>query len=353
MLDSPASRRSLSILLVAFLGLVAIEVGARLLADDEDDTVSERLLEPPAGDGVWVVGNSIFKTGVEPTSLADLIDRDVAFEYHGGHYTSLWYLIAENALPQLDEQPDVIVWGFRPRYAELPAFRQNRPNSTEEFEVEGDRTYDELATGLEGPDNPFDQLATDLDDQFLSTALASHRTDATTTVNDASLRASLEVLDVLGLGVADLLRTDVVDGDRSLLDVMNRIVTGGEVELAEERVVDGVGDFIEGEPTRFVDGFVPRTAEAIADSGADQLVVIWRPRNMAEGVPYEAEERFVADALEWFADRDIPVLDVYHDERLDISLYGEGDHFNPEGRALVTEIVAERLAELGHGTSSP
>ena len=116
------------------------------------------------------------------------------------------------------------------------------------------------------------------------------------------------------------------------------------MELAEERVGDGVGDFVTGERADFADGFVPITAELIADAGIDQLVIIWKPRNVADGNPTETDDMFVAHALAWFDDAGIPVLDIYGDDRITIDYYASGDHFNPEGRELVTHLTAVRYA---------
>ena len=89
---------------------------------DADARSAEQLLELPSR-VAWILGNSIFKTGVDPKSLETQLDGPpVDFEYHGGHYTSLWYPIVTHALPKVDESPDVVVWGFRLR---TPPFQRS------------------------------------------------------------------------------------------------------------------------------------------------------------------------------------------------------------------------------------
>lgn len=116
----------------------------RVAPAEEQVTLTDRLAVQPVDGGVYLLGNSMFATGVDLEAMqAGIPERDVRFNYYDGHYTSLWYLIAKGALGPSEERPELIVWGFRPRYAMVPAFRQNRPNSTELFEF-ADPEYDLL-----------------------------------------------------------------------------------------------------------------------------------------------------------------------------------------------------------------
>jgi len=106
--------------------------------------LTDQLVVLPVEGGVYLLGNSMFATGVDLEAMqTEVPERDVSFNYYDGHYTSLWYLIAETALGPAEERPELIVWGFRPRYAMIPAFRQNRPNSTDLFEF-SDPEYERL-----------------------------------------------------------------------------------------------------------------------------------------------------------------------------------------------------------------
>lgn len=84
----------------------------------------------------------------------------------------------------------------------------------------------------------------------------------------------------------------------------------------------------------FVEGFTPLIAETLA----------------AAGEPIAVEERFVTDAVRALEDAGIPYVDLYHDSKLAREHFAAGDHYNMEGRGVVTDIVAETLvALLGSG----
>ncbi len=347
--SSPTSKKSLAILAMGLLAVIPISVIAARVEDDTTNSVADQLLEPPQDGEIWLLGNSIFKTGVDPEVLERTLGGpSVSFEYHGGHYTSLWYLIANNALPELEETPAMVVWGFRPAYGALPAFRQNVVNDTEKFLVPDDPVYERLAQGIAPPDlNPLDSLAEDVDDALRRTGIFSIRSTAADELSARSLRFGVQVADALGASGAGLVEREVINGDATLLDLLNEATTGGEIQLAEERIVDGVGDFVSGEPAAFVDSFVPVIADRLDALGLRQLIIIWPPRSVAEGTPPPEEQRFVADAVQGLADAGYPVLNLYDDRDIGLDLYASGDHFNPDGRAVITQRVADAILELG------
>jgi hypothetical protein len=344
-------RRSVAILILGLLLVVPLNFLARALTDDGPDEIAGALLEPPQDEGIWIVGNSIFKTGVDPVALSGLLGSEpVDFEYHGGHYTSLWYLIAENALPTVAEKPSLLVWGFRPAYAALPAFRQNSVNDTELFLVDGDPVYEALAQGIDPvSQTPLDEVAVKLDEAVGRTGLYGYRAQGSAHLNNFGLDLGVAIADQLGASGADIVRREVLEGDAPLLDVLNNVVTGGAVQLAEERVVDGVGDFVTGDQATYDDSFVPITADRIAEQGVDQLVIIWPPRIVAESNPDPIQDQFVVDAVADLEARGITVLNLYNDPTIEIGYYASGDHFNPEGRDLVTARLADLLRSLGYG----
>lgn len=342
-------RRSLLLLAVALVSVVPVSVMLRSVDDDATANAAS-LTAPPSADGIWVLGNSIFKTGVDPGELEALIGGPpVDFEYHGGHYTSLWYLIAANALPGVEHRPDLVVWGFRPAYAALPAFRQNRVNSTELFLVEGDQTYESLAEGIDKPDrNALELVADDLYSWVSRSGAFRARDEATSALSGAGLRLGAAVAEAVGTDGGRMVREEVIDGDRTLLDLLNQVTTGGAVQLAEERVVDGVGDFVVGDPADFSGSFIPVIADELDGLGYDQLVIIWPPRAKALGLPEPDEDRFVADAVSGLESSGYEVLNLYDDARFSgLDFYAEGDHFNSEGRSFITSLLAEELRSRG------
>ncbi|MBQ87317.1 MAG: hypothetical protein CL433_00515 [Acidimicrobiaceae bacterium] len=345
------TRRPLALLAVALLAVAPLSWAFGTLDEDANASSAEQLLEPPSANGVWVLGNSIFKTGVDPDSLEEQLGGPpVDFEYHGGHYTSLWYLITTHALPSVDEYPRVVVWGFRPAYAALPAFRQNTANSTELFLPDDtDPTYAELAEGIEQPDrHRLDDLASELDSFAASTSIWRARDEASSWMADIGLALGVAMADAVGADGGPLVRREVIEGDSSVLDLLNQVTTGGMIELAEERVVDGVGDFVVGDTATYADSFIPIIADRIDDLGIRQLIIIWPPRAKAEGTPTEQDDIFVSDAASDLEAKGFEVLNLYDDARFNgLDFYAEGDHFNVAGRDAVTALLAEELSARG------
>lgn len=346
--------RPLLVLLMSLIatGLLSVVLGT--FDKDATATTANQLLDPPSENGIWILGNSIFKTGVDPDVLEFLLDGQmVNFEYHGGHYTNLWYLIATNALPNVAERPDLIVWGFRPAFAALPAYRQNVVNSTELFLVDGDKTYERLAEGAETPDqNPLDWMASGLATQTAEIGIWRARDEASNWLSNIGLDLGIAMADIVGADAAAKVRTEVIEGDSSVLDLLNQVTTGGEIELAEERVVDGVGDFISGDTATYADSFIPLIAERIDNLNLEQLVVIWPPRLKALERPTVQDDEFVQDAVADLRSHGFEVLNLYDDKRfVGLDYYAKGDHFNVEGRNLITKILADELKARGLVTS--
>lgn len=332
--------KTIQILLAALAIVVATDAIAGVASGEETVTLTDQLAIQPVEGGVYLLGNSMFKTGVDvETMQANIPERDVRFNYYDGHYTGLWYLIAEGALAPSEARPEIVVWGFRPRYAALPAFRQNRPNSTELFEFE-DLAYDRL-TG--------ESVATPLIDaqSFLQdwSGIYARRSDVQDAISRTTERVGLETLDAVGQNV-DGLWDRLIDGETTIADEIVRAATGGEVQLTEEQVVDGVGDFIIGPTLDFADGFIPLTVKSFRDSGLAQLVVIWRPADVAQGAPIPEEDLFVAEAIEYFEENGIAYVDFYHDDRIDLAVFAKGDHYNADGRSAVTAILTDRIRQL-------
>lgn len=332
--------KTIQILILATAIVLAMDVATRVAGGDHGVTLTDQLVVKPVEDGVYILGNSMFKTGVDVARMqAEITERDVRFNYYDGHYTSLWYLIAEGALGPSTERPELVVWGFRPRYALLPAFRQNRPNSTESFEFD-DLAYDRITGG---------SISTPLVDaqSVLEgwSAMFSQRSEVQDAISRTTQKTGLEILEAAGKDIRGLWDR-LLNGDSSIADEIVRAATGGAVQLTEEQVVDGVGDFIAGPILEFADGFIPLTASSFEDSGLGQVVVIWKPATVAIGNAVPDEDQFVEDAIDYFKRHEIPYIDFYHDDRIDPSMFASGDHYNADGRAKVTAILTDEIRRL-------
>jgi hypothetical protein len=296
---------------IVVLALALVVVVDRVLADGSSGPATnfaDRLFEQPREDGVYLLGNSMFKTGIDPALIADGLPTEtpVDFEYHNGHYTNLWYLIAKSALGKTEADPRVVVWGFRPHFAADPAFRVNTLNDTDLF-VFDDPLYAGLSAGV----------------------------DFTTPPAFSSANVKLELAERSGLYGRRSAAGERVSSES--------LVADGEVVLTEELVIDDEGDFIRGPRRAFDAGYAPATALAIADANLRQLVILWRPRIAAEGSPNPIDDLFIAEAIAWFDDHEIPYVDLYSDDRITIDYFASGDHYNEDGRREISEIVGQAL----------
>ena len=90
----------------------------------------------------------------------------------------------------------------------------------------------------------------------------------------------------------------------------------------------------------------PLAADTFADSGLQQLVVLWKPHECRQRQAQAQGDQFIEDAIRYFDNNGIPYLDLYHDERITPSMFAEGDHFNATGRDKVTEILVAKVHVL-------
>lgn len=324
-------------------------------------------LNPPArGQDVYVLGNSMFGTGLDLDRLrAALPDQAVDFGYYNGHYTSMWYLAASVGMDRRSA-PKTVVWGFRPTYAILPAFRQNKETDESAFALEAPQAYREI---LERAGDPTS-----------STASSDGEPDYVDQQVNFSGRASVEPFERYGAVLADLIKqpfdgmngsvnvlawlvdtssatvegagfsAGVKDLDPSLglrpTDRLIAYVTNGRIQRADALVVDNGDQFIQGETMPFDQSFIPPTTEAFERLGVRQVVVIFKPVRMFDG-PLSAEaQAFYDDAKAYFRRKDILVIDLIADENVVRSFFASGDHYNQAGAEYVTDRIAEAVRGL-------
>jgi hypothetical protein len=313
----------------------------------------DHLVNPPAENTVWLLGNSMMKTGIDDADLAARIGVDVNREFHGARYTDLWYLIVHNALPDIDEAPAVIVWGFRPHTASFPGLRFDASAGVQAFEVDGDAVFERLAQ----PDRTSPWIGArasgDIADTVRSSAIWAARDTAGSRLDDATRDLAILLLEPLAAGTADLIDERVRDGNRSLADVMIWLSTDGAVSDAEELVDDLAADHLTGPKREFDDSFIPLIASKIDDLGLRQLVLIYPQREAAAGNRSVDDEAFVAAARAWFEAEGIDYIDLYSDSRFVVDDFGGGDHLGESGRVRATGQVAARLEAMGISGTAP
>jgi len=113
----------------------------------EPPSLAEQLPVPLESGDVYLLGNSMFKTGIDVEHLQALLPAEsVKFSYHDGYYSNLWYLMAKNAIVPSDQRPSILVWGFRPTYAIQPAFQKRDSPDITTFRLEEEPFWEDVVS---------------------------------------------------------------------------------------------------------------------------------------------------------------------------------------------------------------
>lgn len=292
---------------------------------------------PPDENRTLIIGNSMFKTGVDPEQFEKVTGQPADFNYFDGYYTNLWYLIMKNAISPAEEHPKALIWGFRPNYAIIPAFRQRKAGHIERFRLADEPQFEAISASTELP------WSERVDVVLSRFRLYSLRGEARTYVLSTSKDFAVQVL---GYFDADYRQPATISRTQSssVGDLLLAAVTRDQVQMTEELVADVANAqdnrFITGERVTFDQSFIPHIAEIIEAAGIPQLVVVFKPVTEIEESTPEDVVAFKDQALEYFLKNRIPVANVFDDLALDVSDYGRGDHYNGSGRAKVTDFVA-------------
>lgn len=338
-----ASRRGPAIVSLG-LGLISLIALDALIAAQRprEENRAAALRVQPREDRIFLLGNSMFKTGIDREALEREIDAGIGvdFEEHVGHYTNLWYLIVKNALVDHPETPRRVVWGFRPTYAYRPAFRQKRVCDVERFLGPSETLYEHLVSQANRDDSG-----------GWRAALARHsglypRRDAIREkVFSPFESAAIALLGVIGGPATPSIEADLGSG-LSLSELVHKRLHHDANRVAEEAYVDAGAGFVLGEVVPFEQSFVPHIAELLRERAIPQLVVLFNPVAATAGGIDPQAAAFTEAAVAYFDAHDIPYLDMVNDPDLTPAHYASGDHYNAAGRALVTAKLARKLRRL-------
>ncbi len=343
--SSTSSSRPLTVLGLALVLVLLVELLARGVLEGHSRPV-DHLTSPPREGAVWLMGTSILDTAIDSEALSTTTGVPVEFEYRGARYTDGWYLITRNALPDADERPLLVVWGFRPHIGSHPALRLGAGDDLEVFEIDGDPVFDRLAQLSD--DDPWigERLSNSVGDSVRGSAVWSQRAEADELLDDWTLGAASVLLRPVAGSTTDLVDSRVRDGGGSLADLMVWLATEGAVSDAAE-LVDDLGEVVDPGPVReFDDSFIPHIAANLQALGLEQLVLVFPQRDVAAGNLVPQEAAFAADAIEYFESEGIEYIDFFGDHRFVEADFGGGDHLAYSGRALITQDVAGRIVEM-------
>lgn len=327
--------KTAKIIAATLTAVVTIEIVLRLLLPTQALWLD--LDFPPDESRVMTIGNSMFKTGLDPERFEQMTEQPLDFNYFDGYYSNLWYLIMKNAISPAEQHPKALIWGFRPNYANIPAFRQRKAGRIEHFRLADEPLFEAISASTDLP-------WTERVDVVLSRSrLYTLRGEARTLMLNLGKHAMLRLL-----GIFDPFYREAVTISRvrstTVGDLLLAAVTRNQVQMSEELVADvaGIEDsrFISGERVPFDHSFVPYVAEIVEAAGIPQLVVIFKPVTEVQGSTPEEVTTFKNQALDFFAQNGIPVANVFDDLELSIDDYGSGDHYNSSGRAKVTDFIA-------------
>ena len=254
----------------------------------------------------------------------------------------------KNAILPNSDQPAILLWGFRPTYADIPAFRQRSPGDIELFSADDEPVYDRLVSQNKSES---DQNAINRDGAFVilnkTSYLYAHRNDIQDRTQDAINMMSVSLLGLANTSYGDTLRTVLLDNHDNVSTVLLRVLTQGRVQMAEEQVIDS-GDerFISGPRVPFDQSFVPLIANLLSDADIPQLVIIFKPVSATRGELDEGPAQFADDAADYFQNNNIPYINFVEDPSIGQQYYAKGDHYNADGRIRLTEIIAAKLRTI-------
>lgn len=319
--------------------------------------VSE-LKGPPADGEIYFIGNSMFGTGLDMEQVKRALPGENAtFGYYNGAYTNMWYAAIRNGLVPSGVRPKVVVWGFRPTYANLPAFRQNKPMDLEKFIDSDDKIFESILQNAGDPAYPAGgEPAAPLsanDGSILGWMNENLPVMQRRTALRDALTKSMAHLSARAFAGGSPAARDFLAPDSQLKvsDLIVAFATGGDVRRADALVVDNGEQFIKGREVSFDDSFAPRIAAELDRARIPQLVVIFKPVSVfGAGMPPGAQA-YYEEAVAYFEAQRIPYLDLVADDALTQELYAKGDHYTAEGMTYVTGRIIEKLRDMDSSPS--
>lgn len=333
-----------AVLMTAFI-LLGLTV---LLQSQATGPETPELKGAPTSGGIYFIGNSMFGTGLDIEAAREALPGDSAsLAYYDGHYTSMWYAAFRNALIPSGVKPQVVVWGFRPTYAVLPAFRQNRKTSLDDVHDPDDSVFSAILTraGENGGSLPIaDEPTTLLSIAEEQMPIVARRNDIANDLNSSAAQATALVFAKSSEMAADFAAPR---SPLKISDIIISFTTGGEVTRADALVVDNGERFLGGESASFENSFVPPTVDLLNKADIPQLVVIFKPVAVFDGAMPGEAQAYYDDAVSWLDAEGVPYVDFVADPALTRDLYAKGDHYTSEGMAFVTARIVEALYSEG------
>ena len=254
--------------------------------------------------------------------------------------------MVKNTLVSADPKPRLLVWGLRPTYANRPGFRQRRVCDIERFHGRSEDLYQHMTS-----DASAEGAARWRGWASVNSSLYPRRVELREKLFSALQSRVLYILTRLAGPEAVYLEADLASG-RTLSEMIKRQVARGRYRMTEEALVDLDEQFVVGPTVPFEQSFVPVIAEMIEQAGIPQLVLIFKPVSELTGEPDAQIRSFARDAMAYFENRDIASVNFLDEQRIKLSHYAAGDHYNEDGRRLITRLLAEAIDIESRSASS-
>ncbi len=327
--------RALQPLALGLLLVVAVDLACAFALRSHDPFA--RFSVHPQAQRVFFLGNSMFKTAYDFDAIGTLagLGYTPPFDAHVGHYTSFWYLYARAGFTKI--KPSLVVWGFRPTYASLPAFRKREPCDVDLLRDYWDSNY--LAKTGSADLNFGERLTIELE----AHSFLFGQRERLRRVLSRLLTAATGMLFEHGDSTSGAVIAPLLDGTVSVADLVQRYGSGGALAFGEQKVVDAGKNFITGTRADFAHSFVPDIVDVLRAQQLKQLVVIFKPVAYLDAPIPPADRAFIDASLQYFAARGIAVLNLVDEPRITRQHYADGDHYNAAGRELMTALMAEKL----------
>ncbi|MCC6546017.1 hypothetical protein IT570_02525 [Candidatus Sumerlaeota bacterium] len=282
---------------------------------------------------IVMIGNSTLDDSTDPVMLSQLLNTTTEKVQFPGSATAIWYLYIKNVLTKTTNKPQYAIIFFRDNDLTNPDYR-----------VTGN--YRTMIQDLsDGEETTLRRLAPSFPQPFVIESLHNHFAfiRQRTVIRDSIEQPIRELLvpPLAGTTAGEAWRMEGLTfaDERLNKELLTRI------QLVAEEDVDAThynfGDRVQA-------SFLPLMHDMLREGNIRFIVVRLRRLRDALGKP-EPEKlvNYMADLRSWLEERNIPLVDFTHDDRVTPDLFAVGDHLSKtKGMETFTPLLAERLAPL-------
>jgi len=276
-----------------------------------------------------LIGNSILRTAVEPEQFNAMTGVPTVRYTLDGSDSACWYLMLKNVVFTCPHKPRAVPLFFREHYLTDPTSRTH--GKWNEYLDANANKEEPLLDRLAYLDNmSFPEYALS---RYCS--LYRHRNRSKEKLEQSARNAVASVL----------LHRDPSDVDASIQKVFaseNMSVSLLTARQTEEETATELRQFNFRDQVK--KSFLPHLLDLGRENNARMIFVRLRRRADAQNRPPSPPlQQYIRDLREYLEKNDAIYIDFSAESRLTLDLYADGDHLTPQGQALFTALLAERL----------